>query len=251
LVIESQRVSREEVGDMTGDIWPLQLLAEIAREQGRNTEAQALLEQSLTPAQEYGLQREVALAHYGLCLVALARGDADQAQAYLQASLTCLRVYSNAWNDVGMLVSGTVALGAGQFLASRRHYSAYLASSEENGAVPAQRNAALALALTGLATALALESMGNSLSAARLWGVSTEAYTSRCAIPFGPSTLSVPGLDQLLVQRAQNRARASLGPTAFEAAWTAGQALTLEQAVAEALAFDADSPAPERRSTQG
>jgi tetratricopeptide (TPR) repeat protein len=52
LVIESQRVSREEVGDMTGDIWPLQLLAEIAREQGRNTEAQALLEQSLTPAQE-------------------------------------------------------------------------------------------------------------------------------------------------------------------------------------------------------
>jgi hypothetical protein len=34
------------------------------------------------------------------------------------------------------------------------------------------------------------------------------------------------------------------------AAWAAGQALTLEQAVEEALAFEADSPAPERRGSR-
>jgi ATP/maltotriose-dependent transcriptional regulator MalT len=214
---------------------PLQLLAEIARAQGRDTEAQALLEQSLTLAQEYGHPVTAAFAHYGLCLLTLARGDADQAQTHLQASLSVLRVYSKAWNDVGLLVSGAVALGAEQFVTSRKYYSTYLASSEESRAAPAQRKAALALALTGLATAFALESEGNSQNAARLWGASAQAYSSRCAIPFGFSQLSVPGLEQALVQRAQATTRAALGDAAFEAAWAAGRALTLEQAVDEAL----------------
>lgn len=221
-LIESQRVSDAEVGSRL-DVGQLHLLAEIAREQGRDTEAEELLEQSLTIAQEYGQQGAVALAHYGLCLLTLARGDADTAQMHLHESLTRLRVIGNQWDDVGMLISGAVALGVGQFETSRRQYTAYLTSPQERQAVPAQREAALALALTGLATALAREPVGNSLCAARLWGASAEVYASRHPIPFGPTFLSVPRIDPSLVQHAQDTAHTALGTAAFEAAW-AGRA---------------------------
>jgi hypothetical protein len=45
-------------------------------------------------------------------------------------------------------------------------------------------------------------------------------------------------------------ARAELDEATFAAAWIEGSGLTLEQAVAEALAFDAGSPATESRSTR-
>jgi hypothetical protein len=44
-------------------------------------------------------------------------------------------------------------------------------------------------------------------------------------------------------EQALATARAALDPEAFSVAWTAGQALTWEQAVAEALAIPVASPA--------
>jgi hypothetical protein len=49
--------------------------------------------------------------------------------------------------------------------------------------------------------------------------------------------------ERALHKRAVADARAALGDDAFAAAWERGQALSLEQAIAEAIAAPADSPA--------
>ncbi|MCW5852774.1 MAG: helix-turn-helix domain-containing protein [Anaerolineae bacterium] len=87
---------------------------------------------------------------------------------------------------------------------------------------------AVLVALRGLA-GLALEA-GNAARAARLLGAVE-----------GNLLLSGSGLEipaGVTYKRDRDMARAVLGDTAFEAAWASGQAMTLEQAIAYALAVD-------------
>jgi hypothetical protein len=52
-----------------------------------------------------------------------------------------------------------------------------------------------------------------------------------------------PNLVQAQISASLVACRTALGDEAFDAAWADGQALTLEQAIAEALAFTASSTA--------
>ena len=52
----------------------------------------------------------------------------------------------------------------------------------------------------------------------------------------------MPGLTGRDVQRALAACRAALGEEAFDAAWAAGRALTVEQAIAEAVDDAAEAP---------
>ena len=78
--------------------------------------------------------------------------------------------------------------------------------------------------LAGLAGVASLE--GQSQRAARLWGVAERLRTSMGARP-APASRATR-------ERLMAMARQQLGDAAFEAAWAAGQTLTLEEALAEA-----------------
>jgi hypothetical protein len=83
----------------------------------------------------------------------------------------------------------------------------------------------LAWCLAGLGTAAALDEEPER--AARLWGAAERLRAALGCRP-GPAARAT-------YERAQALVRAQLGADAFAAAWAAGQALTLEQALAEAL----------------
>jgi hypothetical protein len=85
---------------------------------------------------------------------------------------------------------------------------------------------ALTWCLAGLGSAAALG--GAPERAARLWGA---AERLREAIGCRPAPAA-----RATYERALAAARAQLGEEAFAAAWAAGGALTLEQAIDEALA---------------
>jgi hypothetical protein len=69
---------------------------------------------------------------------------------------------------------------------------------------------------------------GLAVQAARLMGAAETLSTANDA--------QRPASATPVYRRTVAATRAQLGDTAFEAAWSAGQALTLEQAIAEALA---------------
>jgi hypothetical protein len=83
----------------------------------------------------------------------------------------------------------------------------------------------IAWCLAGLGSVAALDE--EPKRAARLWGA---AERLRQAIGCRPAPAA-----RVTYERAQAVARAQLGEYAFNVAWAAGQALTLEQAIAEAL----------------
>jgi hypothetical protein len=91
--------------------------------------------------------------------------------------------------------------------------------------------------LTGLASALVGASYEYSARAARLWSAAATHDTVHVGIPFGVSPLSLPKLDHAALVAAQARARRMLGDAVFDAAFAAGQALTLDQAVEETIVW--------------
>ena len=96
------------------------------------------------------------------------------------------------------------------------------------------RRDALILGGVGLAAAVAgglagvLAEQGRGIEAARLFGAAA-AWRTRLGFVIPPG-------EQERYEADVAAARALLPPYAFAAAWAAGQALTLEEAVAEALA---------------
>jgi hypothetical protein len=83
----------------------------------------------------------------------------------------------------------------------------------------------LARCLEGLATVAAAQAQG--LRAARLGG-SAAARRAALGVPLPPSARAA-------FEGAMAAARAALGEDAFATAWAAGQALSTEQAIAEAI----------------
>jgi hypothetical protein len=77
------------------------------------------------------------------------------------------------------------------------------------------------------ALAGAAGAQGQPLRAARLFGAA-EALREKIGVPLSPA-------DRPTYDRTVAAARAQLDASAFTTAWTAGRALTMEQAVSEAL----------------
>jgi hypothetical protein len=92
----------------------------------------------------------------------------------------------------------------------------------------AQRGAVVGVAepLEGLAKVAVAQ--GCPDQAARLFGVA-QALRARIGVPVAP-------VDRADYECNLAATRAALGETAFDAAWAAGQALPLDQAIAEAVA---------------
>jgi predicted ATPase/class 3 adenylate cyclase len=204
--------------------WALNKLAQVAILDEDPARAEALLAESRAIEQQENLDPNLigstlnALGH-----AAQLRGAYDDAAQLHQESLECFQAFGDQhhalpWAYHGL---GETALGQGRLDEAGRHLAQGLALSQALG-----DQASLAWCLAGLGSVAALDEEPER--AARLWGA---AERLRQAI----GCRSAPAA-RATYERAMAAARAQLGDEAFAAAWAAGRAMTLEQAIAEALA---------------
>lgn len=241
----------------------LNVLGWLVNQQGRHQQAAALLQESLALYRELGDTNGMAYALDSLGDVAWLQGQFEPARAYYEESLALCRVMGDPW-AVGMSL-----YSLGRLHVDHGHLAEAAALLEEGLAVLRQiadrRGIALSLLSLGrvylgrdeaeraggqIKESLVLfRELGNKVDmaecfqllgtlarltgqaerTARLWAAAGALFES-IGIP------PVSTVNRAAYEADVSFARMHLGETAFAAAWTAGQALTLDQAVAYALA---------------
>jgi non-specific serine/threonine protein kinase len=210
-----------------GEANTLSLLGLVASGQGNYEDATMRTETALARLRELTGRDPTAppltgaaLAHLGL--FAYWQGDYAQATVRLEEALALQRELGFAW---GMILSlwglGNVALAQGDEERAARHYRESLALAREHG-----DNRYVAHALAGIAGVAA--AWGQPERAARLLGAA-EALHETIGVPIFPA-------NRVAFEREVAAVRVALDEDAFGIARTAGRALTLDQAVAEAEA---------------
>lgn len=204
----------------------LNTLAEVAILDEDPARAEALL------AESHAVWAHEESSNYSLCLgwrlnhlghAAQLRGEYQHAAELHQESLAIFRSlgdqnYGVPWACHGL---GETALGQGRLEEAAGWLHQAMAASHT-----LSDQASIAWCLAGLGSVAALDEEPER--AARLWGA---AEKQRQTIGCRPA----PGA-RATYERAMAAARTQLGEQSFAAAWERGRALTLEQAIAEALA---------------
>ena len=257
-------------------------LGEIAWWHGDYARARFLLGQALNLGREFNEARAIALALLYLGVVAISEGEIDQAEALGREALAHWQaVTDSAWSRTPDLL-GIFCWAAelrGDLEAAKAFLTQALEWGRERGADLSiasdlralgeiawqqgdQRNAARLLAeclaqmpesQDPLTVILCVQDLGAVAAstarpelAARLFGAA-EAMREVHGTAISPA-------DRPLVQRQIAPARAQLAEVAFAAAWTAGCALSADEAIAQALALAeavAATPLPEPSPRHG
>jgi tetratricopeptide (TPR) repeat protein len=228
LFAESLTYWRER-GDKSAIGETLNGMGDAAREQGEAQEATKLYEEALALAHDMGDLHQINLVKSNLGRALHDRGDRVQGIALLQKSVAWFREVGHGWGLMWAL----------------HHLSA---------AVYAQGDIEQAAPL--LQEALELEHrMGQKRQIAgslqRIAGLATlrRQTVSGARIFAAASTLRsligapLPPAERILYERDMAAIRAQLDEATLATAWKAGQALTLEEAVAEALALNSETGA--------
>ncbi|MFQ5808876.1 MAG: tetratricopeptide repeat protein, partial [Armatimonadota bacterium] len=225
-LFEQSLAIRRELGEKTGIAGSLNNLAVVARHEGDYAGARALLEESLEIKRELGDRRGVAGSLTNLGIVAERQGDYAAAQALLEESLETKR---NLGDKVGVASSllnlGVVARSRGDGGRARELFEESLAIRRELGEAPGI--AECLEELGGISGA-----QGEPEVAARLLGAS-EALREAIKAPVPPDDREEYDSDVATV-------RAAMDEAAFAAAWSEGRAMTMEEAIAYALAEAGD-----------
>jgi hypothetical protein len=216
----------------TGDRWVITVAlvaaGSLALDEGNLERSGLLCQEGLVLAQDFGAPRLVAFHRGYLGRVAYLLGDMTGALALLGENLTVYQDHANKWG-VGLTLHalGLVAWRQGDRRRAMTLLRESLVLRREMGNRPG-----IAECLEGLA---AVATVDQGERAVRLLGAA-EALRRVIAMPLPP--VERPGHAATVMAL-----RAALGEPTFAVAWEAGQAMTLEEVVAEALALD-DSPAP-------
>ncbi|HET9222517.1 MAG TPA: PAS domain S-box protein [Roseiflexaceae bacterium] len=219
--LEEGLVLSRKLGDRQLTAWLLLTMSGVAILQEDAARAEALIEQGAALSPESHDWIGWSLNHLGHA--AQLRKDYDRAEQLHQKALA---LFSERLGDksIGVMWAhqglGETALAQGDPLAARKWLAAVLRLCSELGT---RMIAVWCLAGLGGAAALSHEPE----QAARLWGA---AHRLRAALGCRPAPAARATLERLL-----GLARAQLGESAFAAAWAAGEAMSLEQAIAEAL----------------
>jgi len=202
--------------------WGLTTLAEVAILDEEPARAEALLAESrsVSPFKGISLWLGWTLNHLGHA--AQLRGDYERAAVLHHEALTIFRSLGDKnfglpWAYQSL---GETALGQGRPDEAERWLHQGLAVSQV-----LSDQASIAWCLAGLGSAAALDEEPER--AARLWGA---AERLRQAIGCRPAPAA-----RATYERALAASRAQLGEEAFAAAWAEGNAMSLEQAIEEAL----------------
>jgi predicted ATPase/class 3 adenylate cyclase len=217
-----------ELGDRSGEIRSLSWLGHLASDEGDDLRAAALHEEALALAGASGYTYGVAGALFGLGRVAHQRGAHDQAAARYSEALALWRELELSGHTAQMLIHlAELALQQGDLEGATAHYAECLELNVERsdrfgGAHCLAGFAKIAGARGQLERAARLS--GGAAALFDLIGV-TPAYTQRANL-----------------NRVVAGWRAHLDEATFAAAWAAGRALTLEQAMAYALELTLEEP---------
>jgi predicted ATPase/DNA-binding CsgD family transcriptional regulator/DNA-binding XRE family transcriptional regulator len=236
---EEELVLSRQAGHQHGIFWALHGLGWLAQCQEEPNRAALLYAECLTRAQALGHLDGIAVALNSLGSIAQEQRHYSQAMDYYhQSQLIWQRLGRPAASTAVLRSLGMLALRQGQLSYAAKHLRESLVLAQEMG-----RNTNIILSLAGLAD-LAGE-RGQALLAARLCGM-VAALRDAAGFVMGRA-------DQMNYERTIAMARAHLEATTFEAACAAGRAMTLEQAVAEALVAatpEVSEPAPSAKSTR-
>jgi non-specific serine/threonine protein kinase len=189
-------------------VWHSVALGWAAHRRGDADAALAFLEEGLALARAMGDRSTSAMAWYVLGLVAWSRGDGGRATALVRESLA-LRQALGERRGVAECLEALASIQAG-----RRPPTV---EDGDGHPAPGTARAAHSRAVRLLGAAAALR----EAAGAPLWPADQPGYEGMVAAT-----------------------RTSLGAAAFTATWAAGRALTLEQAVAEALGGDIAESSP-------
>ena len=203
-------------GEMVTLAYLIDLMGQIALDEGEDSRAQALLEEGLALHQQADDALGSLNALFFLQRALLAQGKATQAQARAEEHLALSKAIGFQSGVVGALTFlGRLALEAGNAAAAHALFEESLPLLREMN-----ENVTLAVATNLQGIGLTLAKQGRLTDAVRLWS----AAEALC--PVLPE-------ERALVARSLAAVRAALGEEAFAATWATGRGMTLEQALAE------------------
>ncbi|MFN8454180.1 MAG: BTAD domain-containing putative transcriptional regulator [Anaerolineae bacterium] len=182
-------------------------------------------QESLALSQELGYPRGVAWALYCLGGVTMSQGDYGQAATLSRESLALFRQFGiKDGIALSLHTLGYASLFQGNYGPAASSFAESLALRQELG-----DRVGLAHSLAGLAGLAGMQ--GRMVEAARLFGAAELLLDTIKAFlePF----------DQAAYDRHVAAVHATMGETAFEAAWLAGRVMDQEQVIAEALRLTA------------
>ncbi|HEU5102458.1 MAG TPA: tetratricopeptide repeat protein [Roseiflexaceae bacterium] len=209
------------LADNRGIAWSLRGCAVVHRLRGEDVSAEQLLDKSLQLCQSSGDQWGIAWSLYALAFLQLTYGDPARAQLALEDALVHLQQQGMLFGVVRTLLAlGYARFTQGDFEGAEARYLEALALSRETPLLPIITDG---LERLGLVAA----EQGRLIRAARLWGAAEalrEATGERRWYVF-----------QHVYDRALTTARAQLVEADWVAAWAAGRALPVTQAITEAL----------------
>jgi predicted ATPase/DNA-binding SARP family transcriptional activator len=221
---EASLALRQELEDRRGITVALNNLGLVARNLGDYARATELLQQSVAQCQELEDRAGIAYALTSLGEVARCQGNYRQAAAFYEQGIVLWRELGN---NEGIATSlhnlGHVALYQQDYQQAAGRFRESLAHFQELG-----NKRCIALCLAGLAGTASMT--GQPERAVRLFGAA-QALHETIGAHLEPA-------DRAEHERNRAAAYAQLDETAVDAAYAAGRAMTLEQAIDDALATE-------------
>jgi hypothetical protein len=206
-------------------LWNLTMVALL---QGQHDSARGYAQELLAYGQAHHMPERVAVGHWLLGVIAHLAGNQPTAHDHGEALLAHGQVYPNSGGSaLGHWLLGLLALTAKDLDAARAQVRDALARARDRG-VPGGPAMVITTMAVQLAAALAA-AQGQADRALRLVGATSHWYANRTRVSSNRRFRRLV-LDQWLAP-----ARGQLSEAAQAAAEAAGQAMTLEQAIAYAL----------------
>jgi non-specific serine/threonine protein kinase len=225
-LFEAKLTHQRKLGNTEGIADALEDLASVAGEQGDDERQSVLLEEALVLFRELGSRGGVALVLGNLGIAAWTRGDPERARALLEESLALYRQVDDR-RGIARLLANLSFLALHQ-----RDHTRATALGRESLALYRELGDPWGVGRYLPVLAGAAFAQGQIERAARLFGAAA-GLRERLGTP-------LPPVVQPTHDRAVTAVRASLGESDFTAAWSAGSALTPNEAVAEALHVSSD-----------
>jgi predicted ATPase/serine/threonine protein kinase len=224
----------KDFGDPANIARTLSNLASVMKLQGEYERASSLYDECLTMFRQIRDGAGVAWTLNYLGDVAREQTDLVVARSYCEQSLLEFRQLRDSWGIASALADlASLSCDQGNNVEARRLYGESIKVFQELG-----HKRGIARALECLAVSAAAQS--NAEQSLHLAGAAA-ALRQRLGVPLTPT-------EQPRLERALDFARRTLGNAAGLTAWMEGWAMPVEQAIQEALNFDAESGRQTRSS---